>query len=759
MKIGISEKVKNEKGSSLAFVLIIGMIIMIMVASLLAVANSGLTFTQQSVESRQAYIDAKSVIEFGKIEIKARKEWLEVKNSELKVLYQNLAAAKSSAAAASIQRDIDALSNEINSHMTAPYYIGSSGAENNVALNLKEVATATDALGVLEVTPTQASETNLMNFKFKIDTQNLRRDLNYEVGLDYQAANLSEANGNIPKIPDDASDAWLDTKIVPKENKGEIQCVIQKSGNQKAYDLVSDTLTVHVPDDSLDVGKDKANANDNNIKFGWLQEKKLDLLAKNICFSAPFPTAAASVYKSQFTIQAADELRFKQDYIQSSNAGLTNTLAAENIVFEKNLVINNNDKLVITCKNLWINGDVLVNALNGTNSSVTINADNIIVGDYTKNTGGNIKIGDRSKIDWNCANSILIRGNIDFLTNVADPENQLTAKNISIGTKTNNNSVVTIKNASKIIWNCENFWLHGNMTTITSGSYQEFNNIVYFEAGNINLSNNCKLFVTGKTNSANQIFVGGIIPLESNAYTVKIKNFELLQCNGDFGLTQSSLLELEALNVLIKGNLSLVRTGNLNINTQYFDVIGATKIDNSPFNIYGNGALNVRFNGGYEQYNSVVNITGAANVILESPIKLKYDNPPTLTLNIKADNIFLNNNSATINPSTQFKYSGKTDGSGTNLYVYPNPMTFYIDWQTSKTVQPGKYTGVTGSKLEDLSVQPASYTPPPGWPPLTIGLLSPAEPDGSGQSSGTGGTGGTVSGGSVKLKPSSEKYY
>ena len=67
MSVKIKEILKEQKGSSLAFVIIIGVIIMIMVVSLLTVANSDFTFTQQTVESRQAYIDAKSVIEFGKI--------------------------------------------------------------------------------------------------------------------------------------------------------------------------------------------------------------------------------------------------------------------------------------------------------------------------------------------------------------------------------------------------------------------------------------------------------------------------------------------------------------------------------------------------------------------------------------------------------------------------------------------------------------------------------------------------------------------
>ena len=80
MSVKIKEILKEQKGSSLAFVIIIGVIIMIMVVSLLTVANSDFTCTQQTVESRQAYIDAKSVIEFGKIEINKRMKWLDEKN-------------------------------------------------------------------------------------------------------------------------------------------------------------------------------------------------------------------------------------------------------------------------------------------------------------------------------------------------------------------------------------------------------------------------------------------------------------------------------------------------------------------------------------------------------------------------------------------------------------------------------------------------------------------------------------------------------
>ena len=87
MSVKIKEILKEQKGSSLAFVIIIGVIIMIMVVSLLTVANSDFTFTQQTVESRQAYIDAKSVIEFGKIKINNDMKYL----NEYELAKKNLA--------------------------------------------------------------------------------------------------------------------------------------------------------------------------------------------------------------------------------------------------------------------------------------------------------------------------------------------------------------------------------------------------------------------------------------------------------------------------------------------------------------------------------------------------------------------------------------------------------------------------------------------------------------------------------------------
>lgn len=69
MKKQIKKIVNNQRGSALAFVLIVGMVLTILLGSLIALAERGIFKTQSSLESRQDYADAKSVIEFGKIYI------------------------------------------------------------------------------------------------------------------------------------------------------------------------------------------------------------------------------------------------------------------------------------------------------------------------------------------------------------------------------------------------------------------------------------------------------------------------------------------------------------------------------------------------------------------------------------------------------------------------------------------------------------------------------------------------------------------
>ncbi|WKY44770.1 hypothetical protein Q5O14_01345 [Eubacteriaceae bacterium ES2] len=750
--------IKNQNGSVLAYVLIFSVIIMVLVVGLLTVAQSGISFTQQTVESRQAYIDAKSVIEYGKIEITERGKWLEVENGTLEDLYDQLAAAiAAKESTTAIRSAIDAQIQKIHDYMTASFYIG--GVAGNVVSTVSEITDETSALGVMSVTEeSDPDSTNVqkLNYIFDIQTQNLRRSLDYQTSLNYTQPVYSD-DGSVEEPTFNCSDA-LATQI--KKEGSKLACVIQKEGNDKeAFDSSGKSLTVSKTDLSLAVGKDKDNPN--AAKFDWIQGYTLNLTAKNLCFVAPFPTN--DVYQAEFNVTATDTIRVREDYIQNNNdTSKTCTFEAQNIVFDGDLTLNNNANLKIKCKNLWIKGDINIDSNGGTESLLEIEADNIYIGDYANNTGGNTTVADKSQLNWICTNNILIRGDLSLLTNSAAPVNYLTAKNISIGT-TSNPVDLTVKNATKVIWDCENFWLHGDITTITSSSYQEFNNIVYFQAGNINLSDKCTLKINGKADAVNQIFVDGVIPKESNDYTLSIRNFQLFRCNGDFGLNFNSDLDLEADYVQINGDLSLSYTGNVAFKTDYLDVQGKTSIyrTNNQVLIDGLSNLKVRFADGYEQTNSTVIIKKAdATVFGGNIFKFGGDGVSSATLNIASDAIFIDTVAMSFTQywaakTVGFNYIAKNGSSTTDLSLKSE-----MSWKpenTTYTIEAGKYNSVsgnfpTGKDGEMLyEIDPSTYSAP-SWTNINITLISPQEPSASGSN-----TGGTVSGGFITN--GSEKYY
>lgn len=750
--------IKNQGGSALAYVLIFSVIIMVLVVGLLTVAQSGISFTQQTVESRQAYIDAKSVIEYGKIEINDRGKWLEVENGILEDLYDQLAAAiAAKESTTAIQSAIDAQIQKIHDYMTATFYIG--GTAGNVVTTVCEISDEAAALGVLTVTEeSDPDSTNVqkLNYIFDIQTQNLRRSLDYQTSLNYTQPEYND-DGTITEPTFNCSDA-LATQI--KKEGSKLACVIQKEGNEKeAFDSSGKSLTMTKTDLNLAVGKDKDNPN--AAKFDWIQGYTLNLTAKNLCFVAPFPTN--DVYQAEFNVTATDTIRIKKDYIQNNNdVSKTCTFEAQNIVFDGDLTLNNNANLKIKCKNLWIKGDINIDSSGGTESLLEIEAENIYIGDYTNNSGGSITVGDKSQLNWKCTNNILIRGDLSLLTNSNAPVNYLTAKNISIGT-TSNPVDLKVKNATRVIWDCENFWLHGDMTTITSSSYQEFNNIVYFQAGNINLSDKCTLKINGKTDSINQIFVDGIIPKESNDYTLSIKNFQLFMCKGGFGLNFNSDLDLEADFVQIVGDLSLSYTGNIAFKTDYLDVQGKTSIDrtNNQVLIDGLSNLKVRFAGGYEQTNSTGIIKKADVTIFGGDIfKFGGDGVSSATLNVASDAIYVDTIAMSFTQywaakTVGLNYTGKNGISMTDLSL-KNEM-YWKPENTTYTIKAGKYnlvsgnfpTGKDGKMLYEI--EPSTYNPPT-WTNLNIPFISPQEPSVSGSSAG-----GTVSGGFISN--GSEKYY
>ncbi|WKY47932.1 hypothetical protein Q5O24_00985 [Eubacteriaceae bacterium ES3] len=776
--------IKNEGGSALAYVLIFGVIIMVLVLGLMTVAQSGISFTQQSVESRQAYIDAKSVIEYGKIEISERGEWLETENNVLKGLYDQLSAAvEAGNSTTTIQASIDEQKQKIHNYMTAPYYIGGTAGE--VISSLSESTDESSALGVMSVVEeNDPDSTNVLNlnYVFDIQTQNLRRTLDYQTSLNYtQPVYNDDGGGTIQEPAFSCSDETaLATQI--KKSGSKLSCVIQKTGNEKAYELVDKTLTVSEPELSLAVGKDKDNPN--AAKFDWISGNALNLTAKNICFTAPFPNDANDVYQAEFNVTATDTIRVKENYIQNNNdTSKTCTFEAQNIVFEGNVTLNNAANLEIKCKNLWIKGDInLVNG-SGTNASLKIEAENIIIGDYENHTGGNINIGnasqievrkvdtydcnnlwirenvnlvssggtstvlkvdsanvfvgdyknnsagkvtigDKSQLDLNCSGNIMIRDDLELLTNSASPENNMTAQNIRIGTESNTVDL-TVKNMTVVNWNCENFWLYGDISTTSTGAKINFNNINYLKTGDIYLRNGAEMNVTGAAGKGNNVMICGYLkPAEASSHTFKLNYTDLAYCIFD--------------------GLEMDQYSELHISS---DFVGFKEV--------------------YKQSGSTSATINNANNVVFSGSNFELSGWSQFTLNISASNIYLDTSAVSIQKfnTRGFHYFGMDGTTGTNLYL-KQP----VAWD-SMTVTSGKYSNVGGDFPQVTTTDPDNWlynlSPTgynsPSWTDLDnrVSTLVPTEPSApnAGQSSGGSGTGsgGTVSTGFIAN--GSEKYY
>ena len=390
MKRRLNEIINSQKGSSLAFVLIIGMIIMIMVASLLAVANSDFTYTQEAVESRQAYIDAKSVIEFGKVEIYSRIVGLEEKDTALKALYQEKAALienNPSANTTAIDNQIEAKITEIDNYLREVYYIG--GDENDVSGTLKKISSPDDSYGSLKVAA--VADDAGTKYTFIIETTQLRRKLDYETYLTYNPTTLTSTG--TPTVD------WIDAQIRKQYNNNgnnnPLKCYI---GGVDSGTYNGVTLTVPASSETPDI---RIN------QFEWIKDKTLELAAKNIYFITSTP-ANENLKDSTFNITASEGLRFAQNFPlgnQSNNghwwwdifnwwgngndSNQTINLTAKNIIFEQDLVLGDNSTMTINCNNLWIQGNIIL----GRGSSLKI----IGTGEKAQMIAGNIISAEKNQ--------------------------------------------------------------------------------------------------------------------------------------------------------------------------------------------------------------------------------------------------------------------------------------------------------------------------------------------------------------------------
>ncbi|AFA47015.1 hypothetical protein [Acetobacterium woodii] len=775
MKIRIKEVVKNQNGSSLAFVLIIGMIIMVMSLSLLAVANSDFTFTQQTVESRQAYIDAKSVIEYGKVEINKRVTNLEEKNKDLMALYETYKteAEKSNPntiTLTQLEKDIASakdLRSKAETKLNDTYVIyGNPG-------NITETLTAVAPDPLIEKNIVKLGELKFYsaNYQFKIETdsQNLSRKLDYQVSFNYQPSDVSETviPGTSPVTPDKPT--YLEYgDVYGKWRLGAINSTWQ--GVSATFESINGGMAVPEQNSQLDLSYSNENM-DISKGFAWHNDRKLNLTARNIWVTDIFPTSG--IKNSNFNITAVGtpatltsdfilgEICFVKKYEQQNKGINTFTADGGNIIFKNGLLIGDKSTAIINCENLFVEGDI---TLTSANSRLFINAKNIVV-------TGSITVGSGTKIYSNCEN-VWIGGiittksegsTIDF-NDESDSEYATHTWNKNYNLNYFNGNDVSLENRTKLTIKGStgnNQIIIGNITTQSSQSALNILNVNNLKTGNISLGHATQLTITGTTGKTNNQMISGIIKPSNfggdNAHTVKITNFASFTCTG-FQLDQATSLELKSESIVINGAFTLDRLiSPMEITTQYFDCSGLTSISylQKPlnFNASTSEPLNIRFAGGYKQFNSIVYVNNANMVVFGTQFELKADQPSELNLMVSANDIYLDNNDIYFQQYynvgvSEFHYTNK-NYTTTNLHI-KTPVNWVLLDKTY-TIKAGDYNAVNGRfpKTGDsflYSITPESYHAPEWKNPPII-------------PSGSGSTKVSVTDGSVVMSNDSEKYY
>ncbi|MDK2942553.1 MAG: hypothetical protein PWP56_2066 [Acetobacterium sp.] len=713
--------IKNDSGSVLAYVLIFGMVILILVMGLLTVANSGISFTQQSVESRQAYMDAKSVIEYGKIEING---W----QKELSVAYNNLIAVLNDEDSTAAQ--IQAAQDAITSLENRSYSI--YGDENSVSTSLNLTGgDSQEMIGnvYLEKTQESVDATDTSNYVFIVETQNLRRKLDYQVSYDYEVTDSSGSSGSgssvtTPTIPDKpdisgllnptaTTSGWANTVITANAAYG---------GNwyvPKCF--VNNVETGSTSNGTLQVDTHLSDVKENLFisHFDWNNAiTKLNLAAKNICFSAPIPTINADYAVYTFTATGdgtvsnpTGQLRFQGGYTQNSHE--TVTMNAKYITLDSDLIMGSYANLTINCDNLYIKGDLNLNYPGGASSNLTINAKNVVV-------EGNLEVGS----------------------------------------------------ASSVTMNCPNVWIDGDVYMASTQAVIEFNKLNYLKAGDINLADDSKFSIAGADTNSSQVEVGEIARNQSisgnnDSYDLEFTNLWSFTCT-ELSLNYDSTLQIESNIVLINGNFTLGPQAGYNgtepllkdslvIATQYFDCSGKTLIDDLKGDflikrIDYSKPLYVRFAGGYEQTASNSNkgvsigevkdkqdnnsevVKNAEMIVFSGTIKIPDDNDKVI-LNLYANNIYFDSDDIQVEDNTNFYFSGESTATNdfTNFFI-KDEIT-----DTDKDIQDGSYYSVKG----DFRWNRFGSNNIPDY-------IAPSFPD-------PPGTGGSYS--TITSAPGSEKYY
>ncbi|WP_373485049.1 hypothetical protein [Acetobacterium malicum] len=372
MKKKVIQLFKNSDGNALPFVIIIGVVLMLLVVSMMTAAIGGINFTQISLESRQAYIDAKSVTEYGRV-----------------LIDKKIAESKSVLLS---DRDSTNTTGEIL------YYINGMRPSPTEPMVFSESSSLTGTtIGVVKLKWDKTNITGDVDHKIAtteytafVETQGLRRKLNYELPFTYVVE--TKKTGTTPDVPDEptVSPSTENTEILIG-HKG-LECFIQGDGIGQKYE--KDNILEVVPNNN-----NFSKLNVNITRFEFLQSKKLVLASNQVVISAPMP----NVYNPSYTIgqKTGDTfdtklISFKSGYTPDNGGGSSsdNRLRAKEITINGDVNLGYGSTLDIECDNLFITGNINLSTQTAVNK---IKAKNIVI-------NGNLYLSHATKLMIDCPN-------------------------------------------------------------------------------------------------------------------------------------------------------------------------------------------------------------------------------------------------------------------------------------------------------------------------------------------------------------------
>lgn len=560
--------IKNQSGSALPFVIILGFVLLLTVASLMTVATSGINQTQKSVESRQAYIDAKSVTEYGQVLI-------EEKIAEMQ------SATLPDKTVSNEDGDVIFYINGVRTNPTDPLTFEKADVASPTTIGVGKLKWKQTV-----VTGDVKNGTATTTYTISVETQNLRRKLNYARSIDYKTTTTTTpGTGTIPQAPTQPQKPT----VVPSQfgvqttitNNKTLQCNV--GGNYGIGNATEKNSILSI------IPTSNFNTFDINLTgFGFLQQKTLILQAHQIAVSTAMPNVWKPTFKfglKEGDTYKTDLLYFAKGYTPGGNES-TNVLKAKNIVIIGNLNLAYASTLDIDCENLWITGNVSLPTQTSVN---TIKAKNIII-------SGGLNLG--------------------------------------------HDTALTI--------DCPNVWLNGNLTTESSTPVLTFKNVQYLKTGTMNLNDKMKLTIVGDPSKVtNQVEVGSL-DTTSTGQQINITGLYYFNCLGN--ITQSwsnATINIESKIVLIGGNLSLtgINAGNFKILTEYFICKGNALLAQITGAFYiGNPDSQtscIKFDGTYTQTDAIVMLYGNKNIVFGGNVILS--NWGQKELDLTSDNIYFNN--------------------------------------------------------------------------------------------------------------------